>query len=95
MLGLAAIVVLAIVLSVRPNQSPRTGPKLIEADGNKYFACGGALWLLNEGNPKDPDARSYQVMFKDAEGRTHELTRVRMLKVTDWPTGTPPCASSH
>ena len=82
-IGLSAIVVLAIFIAVRSNQPIKTGPKLIEADGVKYFACGGALWLLNEGNPKDPGERSYYVAFKDANGVMHELKRVRMLKVTE------------
>jgi hypothetical protein len=68
---------------------------MIEADGNTYFACGGALLLMNEGNPKDLDARSYQVIFKDAEGRSHELNRVRIVKMTDLPVGAPPCTQSR
>jgi hypothetical protein len=72
-------------------RSTQNGPKLIDADGNSYFACNGALWLLNEGNPKDPGERSYYVSFKDAQGVTHELKRVRMLKVTDLPDDASAC----
>ncbi len=71
---------------------PRLVPKLIEADGVTYAACGGALWVEQEdGNPRDIDSRSWAVLFKDAEGTTHPLKRVRMLKVSDLPSNAPEC----
>jgi hypothetical protein len=92
----SAAILMTIILFARVLLRPaRTGPKLIEADGATYFACGGALWLPTEGTFKDPDAISYNVLFKDTEGRTHELKRVRKLKVTDLPTGAPACARSQ
>lgn len=86
------IVVLAIAASFGSCSSQPAGPKLIEADGVTYVACGGAVWGRNEGNPKDPNSWSYEVVFKDVKGDTHELERVRMLKVTDLPSDTPACA---
>ena len=47
---------------------PRTGPKLIEADGVRYIACGGAVWVRNDGNSKDPATMTYEIVFKDALG---------------------------
>jgi hypothetical protein len=77
------------VLKVPP--SPKTGPKMIEADGATYVACDGALWLANEGPSKDPGEMSYRVLFKDADGQSHELKRVRMLKVSDLPADSSYC----
>jgi hypothetical protein len=79
------------VLKIPP--SPKTGPKMIEADGATYVACGGALWLANEGPSKDPGEMSYRVLFKDADGQSHELKLVRMLKVSDLPPGSSYCRS--
>ena len=76
-------------------RAPKPGPKLIEADGVTYTACEGALWLANENNPKDPGTWSWSVVFKDAQGVTHNLPRVRMLTVTDLPNDTPACKTSH
>lgn len=70
------------------------GPKLIDADGVRYTACGGALWFRNEGNFKDPDAIRYEVLFKDAQGRSHDLKNVDILIVTDLPEDTPACNNS-
>jgi hypothetical protein len=67
------------------------GPRLIEADGVSYMACGGALWVQNEKAPLDNEPPSYDVLFVDAEGKKHELKRVRFLKVSDLPSGTPAC----
>jgi len=74
--------------------APRPGPKLIEADGVTYTACGGALWLRNDGNLKDPSTMNYDVQFQDAQGLNHHLKMVRMLKVTELPDDTPLCNSS-
>jgi len=72
-------------------RASRTGPKLIEADGVTYTACEGVLWVANEDIPQDPGTRSWSVVFKDAQGVTHNLPRVRMLTVTDLPSDTPAC----
>jgi len=71
--------------------APRSGPKRIEADGVTYIACGGALWFENEGDWRNPDARSYEVVFTDAQGRRHDLKRVRMLTVRDLPSDSKDC----
>ena len=55
------------------------GPKLIEADGVTYTACGGAFWIQNERAPRAIDSISYEVVYKDAQGIEHHLTRVRNL----------------
>ena len=82
------------VVQVSSCHAPRPGPKLIEADGVTYTACGGALWLRNDGNLKDPSTMNYDVQFQDAQGLNHHLKMVRMLKVTDLPDDTPLCNSS-
>jgi hypothetical protein len=72
--------------------APKTGPKLIEADGITYTACGGALWVEDgELNVRDIDSRSYEILFVDAKGITHKLQRIRKLKITDLPSDTPAC----
>ena len=71
----------------------RNGPKLIEADGVTYIACGGALWVEDE-NPREIDPRTFEVLFQDVQGINHELKRVRTLKITDLPDHTPECAKS-
>lgn len=70
------------------------GPKLIEADGSTYMACGGATWLLDDGNPKDSNTWSYDVIYRDAGGKNHELKRVRMLRVTDLAADSPQCRTT-
>ena len=80
-----------LAISLCACRSHKSGPKLIDADGSSYFACNGGIWLVNEGNPKDPGEKSYYVSFKDAQGVTHELKRVRMLKVTDLPDDASAC----
>jgi hypothetical protein len=74
--------------------APRTGPKMIEADGVRYIACGGALWMRSEGNSKDPATMTYEIVFKDALGSNHRLTMVHTLSMTDLPSDTPECANS-
>jgi len=71
--------------------TPRSGPKKIEADGATYVACGGALWFENEGDWRNPDARSYEVVFTDAQGQRHDLKRVRMLSMRDLPSDSKDC----
>lgn len=74
--------------------TPRTGPKLIEADGVRYTACDGAIWARDDGNSKDPGTMTYEVLFKDAQGANHHLTMVRELRITDLPADTPACKLS-
>jgi len=50
-------------------------------DGVRYLACGGAVWVRNDGNEKDP-AVSYEIVFKDALGTSHRLTMVHALRIT-------------
>jgi hypothetical protein len=76
-------------------RSSHPGPKLIEADGVTYTACRDAFWVENEGDPRNADSRSYEVVFKDAQGVEHQLPRVRMLKVTDLPADTSACVTSR
>ena len=71
--------------------SPRPGPKLVEADGATYTACGGALWIVDTKEPKDDEPRTYEVIYKDPRGTKHQLTKVRTLKITDLPDNTPAC----
>ena len=71
----------------------RPGPKLVEADGVAYTACGGALWISDTREPKDDEPRTYEVIYKDARGIKHQLTKVRSLKVTDLPDNTPTCSN--
>jgi hypothetical protein len=74
---------------------PQTGPKLIEADGVTYAACGGAMWLTDYGNEKDPNTKSYDVVYIDAKGVRHELKRVRDLRVTDLASDSKACAGAQ
>lgn len=71
------------------------GPKLIEADGISYVACGGAVWMLDDSNFKDPETWSYHVIFNDAQGTHHELKRVRILNITSLPRNAPACSAFH
>jgi hypothetical protein len=50
--------------------TPQTGPKLIQADGVRYTACGGAVWARGDGNSKDPATMTYEVLFEDADRST-------------------------
>jgi hypothetical protein len=74
--------------------TPQAGPKLIEADGVRYTACGGAVWAKSDGTSKDPATMTYEVLFKDAQGSNHHLTMVRSLNITDLPSETPACNSA-
>ena len=80
-----------LLAGCRPSSA---GPKSIYADGVTYTACGGAMWLRNEDNPKDAVSFSYDVLFTDAQGVKHELRRVRNLTVTDLPADTPACKTA-
>jgi hypothetical protein len=64
---------------------------MIDADGVKYLACGGAIWMENQGNAKDPITFTYDVVFEDANRKTHELKLVHSLAITDLPRDTPAC----
>jgi hypothetical protein len=89
---LAGLLAIAAFFSLKLNSFPKSGPNLIDADGVEYLACGGAVWLRDEGNARDLQAANYFVTFKDAEGATHTLKRVRALKVTDLASNDPCCA---
>jgi len=67
---------------------------MIEADGVRYIACGGALWVRSEGNSKDPATMTYEIVFKDALGSNHRLTMVHAISMTDLPSDTPECTNS-
>ena len=71
-------------------RAPHAGPKLVEADGVTYAACGGALWVQNE-NPRNIEPVTFEVLFQDARGINHELKGVRTLKVTDLESNSPAC----
>jgi hypothetical protein len=77
LLFIATICGVALLVSC---SAPHPGPKLIEADGVPYAACGGALWIQNE-NPRNIEPVAFEVLFQDARGINHELKGVRMLKV--------------
>jgi hypothetical protein len=90
----AVLITLGIGVVVRLLRHRQDGPKLIDADGVTYIACGGAIWMRDEGNMKDPATMTYEVLFKDAQGADHHLTMVRVLKITDLPNDTPACKTS-
>lgn len=81
------------VITLSSCYATRPGPKLVEADGAAYTACGGALWFEDMKEPKDNEPRTYEVIYKDAHGIKHQLTKVRSLKVTDLPDNTPACSN--
>jgi hypothetical protein len=87
LLSIAAICGVTLLVSCN---APHAGPKLIEADGVTYAACGGALWVQNE-NPRNVEPITFDVLFQDAQGINHELKGVRMLKVTDLESDSPSC----
>lgn len=93
---LLAIALLAIGTSMVMGlmRHRQVGPKMVEADGVIYIACGGAIWMRNDGNLKDPATMTYEVLFKDAQGADHHLTMVRVLKITDLPNDMPVCKTS-
>jgi hypothetical protein len=73
--------------------APRPGPKLVQADGVTYTACGGALWIADMKEPNDNEPPTYEVIFKDAHGTKHQLAKVRTLRITDLPDNTPACSN--
>lgn len=89
---LAVVVLTLIFARLRPLlRGPRSIPKVVQADGALYLACGGAIWVANEGNEANRGERTYYVMFKDADGTTHELKKVRTLNVSDLPSDSAAC----
>ena len=88
--GFGAFVSLFGLLLWAALRSSKNGPKSIEADGLNYIACSGVSWFA-DATTRDPDNTSYDVVFRDTEGRTRELKRVRMLRITDLPKDEPPC----
>lgn len=81
------------VVSLSGCRARHTGPKLIEADGVRYAACSGAIWIQNPHEPKDNAPATYRVFFKDARGQRRELTGVRVLFAKDLPDNAPECAA--
>jgi hypothetical protein len=71
------------------------GPKLIEADGVSYAACGGVISVLDDSNQRDPETWSYDVRFTDARGVNHELKKVRNLRITSLPPQSAACRALH
>ncbi|HEV3482616.1 MAG TPA: hypothetical protein VGR97_09840 [Candidatus Acidoferrales bacterium] len=88
----AFCMVAAILASCRPHD---IGPRLIEADGASYTACGGVLSMLDDSNQRDPETWSYDVRFTDARGVNHELKSVRNLKITSLPPHSAACRALH
>jgi hypothetical protein len=93
--GIFFTIAFCAALALSACRSSHPGPKLIEADGVTYTACGGAFWVKNEGDSRNPDSRSYMVIFKDAQGVDHQLPRVKILKVTALPSDTSACVTSR
>ena len=88
-----AIVVTGLLLClVSCAQTGRTRNKVVQADGRKYVACGGAIWSRDDGNMRDPAAMSYDVFFKAPDGKIQHLTMVHSLAVTDLADNAPECA---
>jgi hypothetical protein len=71
------------------------GPKLIEADGVSYTACGGVISVLDDSNQRDPETWSYDVRFTDAGRVNHELRRVGKLRITSLPPQSAGCRAVH
>lgn len=91
--SLASVLGFAMLLAAVLHSDNR-GPKSIEADGVNYIACSVLSWFA-DGTFKDPDNTSYDVFFKDTEGRTRELKRVRVLRITDLPNDKSFCTASR
>jgi hypothetical protein len=72
--------------------SSATGPKRIEADGDTYIACGGAVWVPSaKDTPADNTPTTYDVLFTDLQGTKHELKHARGLRVTNLQANAPEC----
>ena len=52
------------------------------------------MWLRDDGNWKDPATVTYEVLFKDPEGQSHDLKAVHVLRITDLPQDTSLCRNS-
>lgn len=74
---------------------PTTGPKLIDADGVQFTACGGVTSIRNDGNSKDPETMTYDVLFTDPAGSNRHLAMVRSLTITDLPSDSAACAAAR
>lgn len=71
------------------------GPKRIEADGNIYIACSGAIWIPSAKDTAADNTPTTYVFFKDPDGKNRELKRVRTLLPTKLPDSAPECATRH
>ena len=85
---------LVVVVAVMP-YPPKNGAKSIEADGVTYIGCSGVLWFAAVTQRDPANTSYYDVFFKDVDGRTRELQRVRTLRVTDLPKDFPACIAQH
>lgn len=88
----AFCIVAAVLASCRARDM---GPRLIEADGVNYTACGGVISMLDDGNQRDSETWSYDVRFTDARGVNHELKSVRNLRITSLPPHSAACGALH
>lgn len=83
----------AFVVSCGAPLGGHPSSQLVEADGQTYTACGGAIWMLNEGNVKGGGSKSYEVIFVDPQGVRRDLKRVRILSVRKFPSEPAACLS--
>ena len=61
---------------------PKNTPKLIHADDSDFIACGGFIWLSEEGGWGQTQ---FSVKFDDVDGLTHELHGLRKISFEDFP----------
>jgi hypothetical protein len=58
------------------------GPKVIQADGHTYIACGGVLNVhSSQEGPYDENPGTSEIWYEDPQGVRHHLTKVRSLTV--------------
>ena len=86
------IAMCAAALAMGAGSGP--GPKVIHADGVAYTACGGVVSIHSPHEYLESDPGTYEVVYQDAEGGKHHLSRVRSLTVTDFVGDGPECEAA-
>jgi hypothetical protein len=85
------ILAIAVLAFVNCGDSTKNPPQMIEADGERFVACGtDPVYVSNEGS----NETTFRVKFTDANGMSHVIKGIRKLHVTQLPKSTSACQAA-
>lgn len=81
---LRASVAIALALCLSACDNVQVAPKIINADGESYFACSGLVWVDKTSGTFTSDT-VLKVNFTDSGNMRHTLWGIRKLSINDPP----------